>query len=43
MRHPVPVRVVTMEARPVQMSVVVAGRVAAARETTLASTVTGRV
>jgi len=43
MTQPVPVRVVTLEARPVQMSVVVAGRVAAARETTLASTVTGRV
>jgi HlyD family secretion protein len=41
--RPVPVRVLTLEEQLVQTSVVVAGRVAAARETTLASTLTGRV
>ena len=41
--RPVPVPVLTLVAQPVQTSVVVAGRVAAARETTLASVLTGRV
>jgi HlyD family secretion protein len=41
--RPVPVRVLTLAEQPVQLSVVSTGRVAAARETLLASTVTGRV
>ncbi|MDM7455940.1 MAG: biotin/lipoyl-binding protein, partial [Tepidimonas sp.] len=42
-QRPTPVRAITLAEQLVQTSVVVAGRVAPARETTLASTLTGRV
>lgn len=41
--RPAPVRTVTLTEQPVQASVVATGRVAPRRETTLASTLTGRV
>lgn len=41
--RPTPVRTVTLAEQPVQTSVVATGRVAPVRETTLASTLTGRV